>query len=277
MNESREEEAVVEALKHFQPRPSQKAHKRMSSTPWMLNKETGLRTNSLSRPFQVAATVVFIMLSVVIVVSVTPPLRSLAQDIIDTLFNRTKSDNRVVEYRVEPTPVNTISPSIAQTFYSVDEAERVTGIDIFQPTIDLSPYSLTGVSVNHQTETVWLTYNTSGRYLSIYQRPSALGWLDEGFVGASAEVATVHFENAVGITITAEYVVGGWKPLAEPTPINDQTVEQPQEWSSESVQRKLRWRDEHFVYEMVAFGGKGDIPRRDLLLDDMIAIAASMK
>ena len=204
-----------------------------------------------------------------------PPLRALAQEIIDSLFNRAASDAQVIQYDVHPTPISMISPSVAETFSSVTDAEKATGIDIRQPTITSTSYALSEVAVNHSTQTIWLTYNAPGRNLSIYQRPAQLGWLDDGLVGSSAQIIAVDFDGANGI-ISGEYVAGGWLPTTDPTPTGDQSVSQGTNWSTDIPQRRLRWQDANWVYEMTAFGGDGDIPDRDLMQDDLIAIAKSM-
>lgn len=215
------------------------------------------------------------MLALVIgLVLAVPPLRTWAQEIVDSLFNRAPADTQVLEYEVVPTPINTIAPSVAQTFDSIAAAEAA-GIDIRQPGIDLSPYQLSGVTVNHETQSIWLTYNAPGRYLSIYQRPAALGWLSERLVGASAEIVTVDFGGENGI-LGGEFVQGGWLPTTDPTPEGGDTVSQSADWTTETSQRYLRWQDANFVYEMTAMGGSSDTAATWLSLDDLIAIAKSM-
>ncbi len=215
-------------------------------------------------------------LALVTILALTvPPLRALAQEIIDSLFNHTAGNTHVIEYAVEPTPINALSPAVAETFSTVAEAETATSLDIREPDISLSPYELTQVAVNHETQTVWLTYNTPGRNLSIYQRPAGLGWLDDGLVGSSAQIVPVDFGGVNGI-LSGEFVAGGWIASTDATPTGDNTVAQGTSWSSDVPQRRLRWQDANLVYEMTAFGGSGDLPGRDLMQEDLITIAKSM-
>ncbi len=272
-----EEKEIIRRLQGFQPRPGSSAYQRMAQTPWLKAADRKKSLMTLPRAFRVTLTALIMLVVLGLLVWVTPPLYSLAQEIIGSLFNRAADDSQVLEFQAAVTPASPIPASVAQTFASVNLAEAATGIDILQPTIDLSPYTLSGVTVNHEMQTTWLIYNAPGRYLSIYQRAAVLGWLDEGLVGASAEITPVTFENINGDTLHGEYVTGGWQVTAEPTPIGGETVQQPVEWASASAQRKLRWRSGDFVYEMLAYGGNGDIPGSDLMLDEMIALAASMK
>lgn len=212
-----------------------------------------------------------------VIIWATPPLRTIAQEVLDSLFNRSASDTQVIEYEALPTSEATISPTVAETFNSVTEAETATQIDIREPSGNMGILGLSGVTINHELQTVWLIYNAPGRYLSIYQRPAELGWLDEGTVGASAQVIPVEFTDADGVTRHGEYVEGGWLPTADATPTADGMMQEPAQWTSDTTQRRLRWQDDDLVYEMVAFGGSGDLPDRDLTQAGMVALAASMR
>lgn len=279
--ESEAEADVIKRLQHFQPRPSQRAYRQMAAdAPWLQSNSERIdtmQTLSFTRPVRLAAAAILIVVIAGAIIWATPPLRSLAQEILDGLFNRSADDTLVIEREPYPTPAGTISPERAQVFDSVQAAEVATGLDIRQPGIDLSPYLLSQVAVHHVMQTQWLTYNAPGRYLSIYQRAAELGWLDEGLVGASAEIIPVTFENANGETITGEYVAGGWQSSAAPVTTDDGMVRESAAWSGMSAQRKLRWQDGDRVYEMVVFGGGGDTADQDLTQEDMIMIAASMQ
>jgi hypothetical protein len=275
MDHEREEDAVIEPLRQFRPQPGQQAYARMARAPWAVNSPRRTPDSILPRYLRVALVTLAVAVIAGMVVWFTPPLRSFAQDVINRLFNRANADTQVIEINVGP-PVSTVAPSIAETFGSIARAEAQTGIDIREPTLDLHPYQLTGVTVNYETETVWLIYNAPGRYLSIAQRPAALGWLDAGIVGVSADIEAIRIETGNG-TLTGEYVEGGWRVTAEPDQETaGDTMQETAVWTDESPQRRLRWQDAELLYEITAFGGGGDSPRRDLLRDDLIAIAASM-
>ena len=276
MDQQHEESQVIKQLQRFRPQPSKQAYGRLAQAPWVRQRQHARKTGS-SQVVRLIAITCLAMMTIGAVIWATPPLRSLAQEIINQLFNRMPSDTRVIEYEAGP-PVATTPLSVAQTFLSVEEAEAQTGIDIREPQIDIKPYVLTGVTVNHETQSAWLIYNAPGRYLSIVQRTAALGWLDDGLVGASAQVEVLEFEVADGTIATGEYIAGGWRPTSKPeTQADNGSVREPAVWTDETPQRRLRWRDTQFVYEMVTFGGDGSIPRRDLMRADMVEIAASMR
>lgn len=269
---------AIAHLKAFQPRPSAATYHRMASAPWQYREGGRVSPRRLlPTPALRAAAVVGLILILVAVVWTTPSLRTAAQEILDSLFNRAGTDSIVIEYPIVETPSGTLAPEMAETFYSVRAAETATGIDIRQPGIDLGQFSLSGVTINHTLQTTWLIYNAPGRYLSIYERAADLGWLDEGLVGATAQITPVEFLDANGVTLHGEYVEGGWLPTTDPTPVGGDRMQEPAEWTTQTTQRRLRWQDSDRVYEMVAFGGNGDLPDRDLSLDGLIAIAASMR
>jgi hypothetical protein len=275
MDHEREEDAVIEPLRQFRPQPGQEAYARMARAPWAVGAPRRTSDSALPRYLRVALVTLAVAVIAGMVVWFTPPLRSLAQDVINRLFNRAEADTQVVEINVGP-PVSTVAPTTAETFRSIARAEAQTGIDIREPQLDLHPYQLTGVTVNYEMETVWLIYNAPGRYLSIAQRPAALGWLDAGIVGVSADIEAITIQ-AGDEFLSGEYVEGGWRVAAEPEQETaGDTVQETAVWTDESPQRRLRWQDAALIYEITAFGGGGDIPRRDLLRDDLIAIAASM-
>ena len=257
-----EEVAVIKQLQRFEPRPGLRAYQTMATAPW--TKPPG-KTHVISAlvhsPFvQRAAAAVLITVIASTVVLVTPPLRLRAQEVLEVLFARAGSNTIAVENQAVPTLAGTIPPSVAQTFYSIEAAERALGNTIRTPQIDLTPYTLSGVTVNHETQTVWLVYNAPDRYLSIYQRSAELGWLDSALVGANALVKTVEFETLSGTAVQGEYVQGGWRPDSEQTA----------SWTPETTQRRLRWQDGQLVYEMVMFGD--DLASED----DLVAIASSL-
>lgn len=275
--QTEKEKRVIETLERFQPRPGMHAYQHMAHAAWS---SSGRRRTSpgvflFCRFWLPVALSALLIVLAVATIWVTPPLRLMAQEVLDSLFNRAPHDSIVLEYQAEATEVSTVPAHYSST--SIAEAELVTGLNFPEPTVSLIPYTLTQATINYETETIWLTYNTPGRYLSIYRRSVALGWLTDAVVGASAEIIPVEFEGPDGETIHGEYVAGGWQPSADPTSGSGETVQQPADWTAQSAQRRLRWQDANYVYEMVAFGGDGDLPGRDLMMDGMMAIAASIR
>lgn len=277
---TQEEAEIVEKLRQFQPTPSAQAYTRMAQMSWNTNGEHTIMNRFLrSRTAKTTVAGLVAVLMMGIVVWSTPSLRTLAQEFIETLFNRAESDTTVVEYNTAP-PSATISASVAQSFSTIAELEAAIGHDVIKPSIAINGYQVMNAAINYENQTVWLSYTAPGRNLSIYQRDASLGWLSEREVGASAEIIAVEITRADGTVLHGEYVNGGWwidADSTDATPTGENTVQQPAEWTNNITQRVLRWQDENQVYEMVSFGGSGDTPDIDILLDRMIEIAASME
>lgn len=258
------EVVIAEQLQRFTPRPSQDAYQHMANAPWYVKQERKFTVIMKSVPRAARLTSISLLVAIIAgaIVWAMPTLRSFAQELLDNLFNRAESTTIVVEPIQDPPPVVEILPSVAQTFYALDEAEAAIGMDISTPQTGIAPFELSGITVNHESQTVWLIYNAPERYLSVYQRAVGLGWLDEGVVGPEAAVEAVEFVNIAGFTIHGEYVAGAWQQVEG----SDTAT-----WTMETTQKRLRWQDDQWVYEMVMFGSSA------VTAQDMIAIAASMQ
>lgn len=260
-HDSSNESDIANALSQFQARPSPQAYQRMSQAPWHAPHKTATR-----RMVTVAAILLLLVL-VTGLVWVTPPLRTLAQDILDHLFRR--APENTTTWEIDSTPPTNVPASVAETFGSVARAAAQTGRKIYQPDSALVPYPFTGVTVNHSLETAWLIYANADGYLSIYQRSAALGWLDEGWVGKDAPIIAVTIKTAAGTELKGEYVEGGWALEGTPIPSADGVSQVPANWTTQTAQRRLRWQASGAIYEMMVLDP-------DMGLAEMLKIAASM-
>lgn len=260
-HDSSNESHAADVLTQFQARPSPQAYQRMSQAPWLAPQKT-----TPKRMVTVAATLLLLVLLTGLV-WVTPPLRTLAQDILDHLFRR--APENTTTWEIDSTPPPNVPASVAESFGSVARASARTGLKIHQPDSALVPYPLTGVTVNHSLEAAWLIYAHADGYLSIYQRSAALGWLDEGWVGKDAPIIAVTIKTAAGTELKGEYIAGGWALEGTPVPSADGVSQVPANWTTHTAQRRLRWQDSDTVYEMMTLDP-------DLGLVEMLKIAASM-
>lgn len=259
--DSSNESRMINALTQFQARPSPQAYQRMSQAPWLAPQKTA------TRPLVMVAVTLLLLVLLTGLVWVTPPLRTLAQDILDHLFRRAPENTAILG--IDSAAPTNVPASVAETFGSVARAAARTGRKIYQPDSALVPYPLTGVTVNHSLEAAWLIYANTDGYLSIYQRSAALGWLDEGWVGKDATIIAVTIKTAAGIELKGEYVEGGWALEGTPTPSADDVSQVPANWTTQTAQRRLRWQTSDTCYEMMTFDP-------DLGMAEMLKIAASM-
>jgi len=245
----------VEQALHVQP--SEAAYRRMATAPWFTPSTTVIRRRIA------AALLLLIVLSGL--VWFTPALHSLAQNVLDWLFKRASTET--TWWTIDATPTTPVPASVAETFGSVAAAESQTGQKIYQPDFSLIASPFTGVTVNHERKAIWLIFAGDSRYLSIYQRAAQDGWLDEGLVGQTAQITSVIITDWAGRQWQGEYVAGGW---VLQTPTQAPATKTAANWTAQTAQKRLRWRTDTTVYEMMALDP-------DLTLARMVEIAASMR
>jgi hypothetical protein len=212
-----------------------------------------------------------------------PPLRTLAQEIIDSLFNQLDSDTTTHSYpRISPRA----TAEIQIEFTSVEEAEASTNgqIDVVEPAYVPEEYLLANVTLNsdirpeiregmyfsnisyeRRTGNTWMGLN-------IMQSSIDLDWGFAGEVGASAAITPISMKWGSD-EILAEYVEGNWVPTEKET--RDNRVTEVYAWDSTVPIRRLSWSDDNTLYVVQAVGvNPEDAGYIDL--DEMVKIAESM-
>jgi hypothetical protein len=214
-----------------------------------------------------------------------PPLRTLAQEIIDSLFNQLDSDTTTHAYtRDEPET----DVEVRIHFDSVEDAELSTQgrINIVEPAMSAIPqdYLLTGVTFNANIRpevregitfsSITYERKQSDEWMALNVMQSSLD-LDWGFVldvGVSATITAVMFEWG-GEEIAAQYVEGNW--IRTEKYVDDNRVTEVYEWDPTVPVRRLSWTHTNTFYVVQAVGTNPENPGY-IDLDAMIEIAESM-
>ncbi|MDX1992554.1 MAG: hypothetical protein SF029_09195 [bacterium] len=255
------ERALVEQLHHFQPRPSQNAYDRMAKMPWRVQSErkTLMKTAMNSHSVRLALTTVAAAVITVSVIWVTPPLHSLAQEVLNTLFNRASSSTITVETQVSSDQAEPSRMEPAQV-------EALAGFTLKQPSSIPSGYTFGGAGYTASRHAASLFYQRPGAELLITQQPAAYaeyGLLTDGDsgIGPDAPIEQVTIGNVLG-----EYVAGTWVMSSD-----NQAV-----WLPDASVQRLRWQEGDMIYEILANGGSADTGS-GLDRDAMIALANSLQ
>ncbi len=260
------EEQIVQALA---AEPSPEFYQRMAKMPWKRSTSTWVAKRLMT------AAAVFAALTLTVLA--VPPLRMFAQEIIDTLFRRAESNTTTFEYD----PAATDSPQAAFQFNGIEAAEAAFGIDMLAPTLEIEGYQIGQVYFDADEQTYTLEYTAPpGRGLLIMGSAVSDDPNDVPLIGADAPITPVEITTPRGV-FAAQYVIGLWAVDAaavdiRPTPNAEGLIEQEAEWIPDASLRRLRWQEAGWFYEVIAMGGSGDLPDRDLMQDDLIALAESM-
>lgn len=201
---------------------------------------------------------------VVITLSV-PPLRVLAQEVLDNLFNRTPAD--VMPF-VTPLVITVQPTPVSQTVYSTPgvtlaEVQAQVDFTIKAPAYLPERYSFYGASID-APGLVTLSYIRRGDILNISQSRAADAQTFE--VGATADIQVVDING-----VPAEYVEGFW--VADMESSGDQAEVQGIIWQNKGNYQQMRWQQDGIVYWMHSAVGSGT----DLPLDEWIAVAESLQ
>jgi len=214
------------------------------------------------RPLATAAAAVLALLVLTLTV---PPLRTLAQELLNLLFNRTDSNTLVYEtpvsYDIQPTVVGGVAyvPST-----SVEAVEALAGFDVRVPSVMPEGYTLVDVSYDEVANQTSLMYVRSGIALVIVQIPSASAYPLN--VGATAQMVSVPIGDSVG-----QYVEGNW--IAEPQIEGTTATVSESSWDSTFPFQQLRWEADGYVFWMMSAAGQ----HSDLTLDEWVQIAESLR
>jgi hypothetical protein len=219
----------------------------------------GFAQNKHGLRYKLAAAVITLFVVSVTVVTI-PPLRALAQEIIDTIFVRAESDTRDRDYLDYD----------YQMVTSIHEAEEIAEFEIAAPAYlpgAVTFYHATITSFDDDSVFVELLYyetvqvNLRQKYsfevLSISQAQGyaeSQWWQTYGGipVGASAEIETIMLND-----IEAQYLRGGWK---------FDTDSPSRTWDNDYYKHILAWQQNGFLFAVVAATMITD-------KDEMIAVA----
>ena len=223
--------------------------------------QTQYRNNQFIRllTYAAAAAVMLVVLTLTV-----PPLRALAQEVLDSLFNRAPADNLVFETPIvvdlRPTPV---SQAVYATPGTLAEVQAQVDFTIKSPAYLPEGYEFYSASVDGPG-LVTLSYVRDGYMLNISQ--SRVTDAREFEVGATADVQVVEITG-----VSAEYVEGFWVADMEST--GDQVEIQGRIWNGAGNYQQMRWQQDGIVYWTHSAIGSGT----DLPLDEWIAVAESLQ
>jgi hypothetical protein len=237
-----------------------------------------LSTSHLRTRLRVISTLAAIFTLLTLATLTIPPLRAIAQEVIDTLFNRTDADRETVE--VGPRGIISLVPYF---FGTIEEAQAKVDFTIHAPTLLPDELILRVVNYSPEEKLVSLTYGYAdeaflGTHISVDMGPLKNGWSNNPLlsVGESADVTSVQFAGANG-DVTGEFVKGFWMNTY---PTDNFFPEQPRpvdmRWDSDLPVCRLRWQDAEMIYEIWSYANEtGDACRFGM--DDLVAIAESMR
>jgi hypothetical protein len=234
------------------------------------------RSSRFTKPLRNAAAVAAIIALLLTATLTIPPLRAIAQEIIDSLFNRTDADQETVV--LGPYGIFQLVPYF---YITVDEAQAEVDFTILEPSWIPEGLALHDVAYSPEEQVVSLSYrepteNFTAMPITIYEAPLDNGWSSHSYlaIGASADITAVQIKRADG-AITGEYVKGFW---VTPPDMRSGSIETPfaVQWNANIPICRLRWQDAGLMFEIWSqtSGWQGDCP---VSLDEMVAIAESME
>jgi hypothetical protein len=229
----------------------------------------GFAQNKHGLRYKLAVAVMTLFIVSVTVMTV-PPLRALAQDIIDTVFVKTESDTRDT---VKPNPyiIRSTSMTGAEDFAGFEIAAPVNSLDGFKFNQVVVTSFNDPVTEELQTVFAEMKYVDPDDYdkSSIFAAPTheyvlsisqAQGYSESEWwntyggipVGASAEIETITIAG-----VAAQYVRGGW---------DFDSASAVRTWDNEYPKHILTWQQNGFLLAVIT---STDITERD----EIIAIA----
>ena len=207
------------------------------------------------------------LLVVVLGLVFASPLTSLAQDIVDSFFNRAADSETFDEPQSISRDELSPTPMPAQPVYILQSFEDAQGDAPFQikvPAYLPDGYSLMDASYDAVANHTSLFFTSNGIGLSLVQTP--LESADSFDIGASAVVTEVQIGSTVG-----EFMEGTWLAITE---TNDDDISfEGREWDSDYPFQQLIWTDGEFRYWMSSVLGQPN----DLPLTEWVRLAESLQ
>lgn len=257
------EENIIRQLEQFQPRPTPQAYRRANETPWSSRDKHGvpnMTTQTLLRvrPLRLIVAALLIVIALSAAIWFTPPLRSWAQDVLNSLFNRAESNTITVA------PSNGSGAEVA--LQDIASVQAASGFEIAQPAYVPDGFTFSGAGYTPDRHAASLFYDRPGAEFVITQQPAQyaeFGLLTDGAsgIGPDAPIEIVQLGD-----ISAEYVAGAWIMTSE-----NQAV-----WNPNAGFQRLRWKSGTMIYEILTAGGSTDTGSA-ISKDQMVAIAVSLQ
>jgi hypothetical protein len=239
-----------------------------------------LRKYGWQRRMRVASAIAAVFAVCVTATLSIPPLRAIAQEVIDTLFNRTETNQETIEFGTYG-----IHQLVPFYFGSVEQAQAKVDFEIHAPTLLPDDLMLRVVNYSPEENLVSLSYGDAGvAYinpdLSVFMGPVKNGWSSQSYfsIGASADIVSVQF-SGISDQVTGEFVQGFW--VFPSGTRGDMAASIPVEWNSDLASCRLRWEENDILYEirseMWTNTREENAVSCPLSQEEMIAIAESME
>jgi len=265
------EHDVARVLEQFDPQPSARFHQRMQSQPWMeetMTTPTHVTPKRTPNRRWIPAAGLLAMMVFAGLVVVTPPLRAVAQDMLDLFVRAPKEELTVAELEVNVPPLEAWQDGL-----SIVEAEQRAGFKLWTPSVVPEKHHFNQATYVPSEEMVTSLYVAAdapvvdpGQYsqLVLAQQPAlrAASGSSRFPVGVSAPIETVQVDGVSG-----QYVEGAWCG-ADPDP------ETPLQWCGSSSARTLRWQRDEWMFTLAALDINSSLP--SLTREQMIEVAANL-
>ena len=227
----------------------------------------------------IAAAVLILLLTSFLTV---PPLRALAQQILNAFFNNAASDQQTITF-------GEFDMNLVQhmTLEEADQYGKTAGYDVLLPTYLPDGFEFVEADVISMAQLVMLKYQNAAVKINITEQP--LTEISPQEVGASAEIQDMSIQRG-DQTVIGQYVQGSWVfnlAPGTPTPAPGQALSDVGEWRSDIPERRLQWQENGIFYEVSAFRDdfmgtavfEGHVePNRDLPSpEDLVAIADGLQ
>jgi hypothetical protein len=239
-----------------------------------------LKKHGWQRQARIASAIAAVFVFCVTAILTIPPLRAIAQEVIDTLFNQTETNQETIEFGTYG-----IHQLVPFYFGTVEQAQDKVDFKIHAPSLLPDDLELRVVNYSPEENLVSLSYGNAGvAYLnfdlSVFLGPVENGWSSQSYfsIGASAEIVPVEFSGISG-QVTGEFVQGFW--VFPSGTRGDMAASIPVEWNSNLATCRLRWEENDMLYEIRSETWintrEKEVAACPLGQEEMIAIAESME
>jgi hypothetical protein len=255
--------------------PTQLSQNGSKESPKVLLRKQGWRQR-----VRIASAIAAVFVFCITATLTIPPLRAIAQEVIDTLFNRSETNQETIEFGTYG-----IHQLVPFYFGSVEQAQEKVDFEIHAPSLLPDDLMLRIVNYSPEENLISLSYGDAGvAYinpdLSVFMGPVKNGWSSQSYfsIGASADIVSVQFSGISG-QVTGEFVQGFW--LIPPEQWVNKVTPIDGEWESNLPLCRLRWQENDMLYEI--WSGMWINTREEeaaacpLSQETMIAIAESME
>jgi hypothetical protein len=234
------------------------------------------RKHGWRRQVRIASAIAAVFVFCVTAILTIPPLRAIAQEVIDTLFNRTETNQETIEFGTYG-----IHQLVPFYFGSVEQAQEKVDFEIHAPTFLPDDLMLRVVNYSPEENLVALSYGHSGEGyaspdLSIFLGPVKNNWSSQPYfaIGASADIVSIQFPG-ISDQVTSEFVQGFW--VFPPDARGDEVAAVAVEWDSNFHVCRLRWQENEMLYELWSSTWIKDAVSCPLSQAEMVTIAESME